>query len=134
MKKLLFILLTLILSILPSCSKYGDIGGTKIYYVIERYYNTDIPEWLPPREGNPNVLVSMTMPEGNKSEGLITVPHTTFEREYKSGMLLTIRAESVLSYTTITVKIFRDGKLWKENTATSTQYGVYAVAEVSGDI
>jgi hypothetical protein len=47
---------------------------------------------------------------------MTTMPHTTAGREYPSGMTLTITAESVPSYTTITVKIYKDGVLWKTNT------------------
>jgi hypothetical protein len=74
------------------------------------------------------------MPTGSSSVGLITTPHTTAERDYAAGMTLTVTAESVLSYTTLTVKIFKNGVLWKTNTNTATGFGNYAVAQISATL
>ena len=37
-------------------------------------------------------------------------------------------------YTTITVKIYKDGVLWKTNTNTATGFGNYAVAQISASL
>ena len=135
MRKLFIAVMVIGLFSLYSCSKDSDSGGsgTKIYYVIEGILDPTPNE--PNRTGNAvNVNVSMTMPSGSPSVGLTTTPHTTAEREYTAGMTLTITAESVPSYTTITVKIYKDGVLWKSNTNTATGFGNYAVAQISGTL
>lgn len=135
-KKLLIVVMALGLITLYACSKdssSGSGGGTKIYYVIEGILDPTPNE--PTRSGtNVDVNVSMTMPTGSSSVGLTTTPHTTAEREYASGMTLTVTAESVPSYTTITVKIYKDGVLWKTNTNTATGFGNYAVAQISASL
>ncbi len=133
-KKLLFIVINLGLIFSYSCSKddQNAPGGNEVYYVIEGIYDA-IPD-QPPREGSVFVNVSMTMPDGNLSVGQPATPYTSSKRTYSSGMTLTITAESILSYTTITVKIFRNGDLWKSNTAAETGFGNYATATVSGTL
>ncbi len=117
-----------------SCSKDDSnaSGGTQIYYVIEGVYNARPDQPIP--EGDVEAIVSMTMPSGSASQGNVLTPYTSSTREYTPGMTVTVSAESVLSYTTITVKIFRDGILWKTNSATETGYGNYAFATVSGTL
>jgi hypothetical protein len=117
-----------------SCSKEDTkvAGGNQIYYVIEGVYGS-IPNEAP-RVGQVEVIASMTMPSGSVSKGNTLTTHTSATREYPSGMTITVNAESVLSYTTITVKIYRNGTLWKTNTATATGFGKYAVATATGTL
>ncbi|MBN2349152.1 MAG: hypothetical protein JXJ22_09960 [Bacteroidales bacterium] len=132
--KLLLVLFSTGLIFLCSCSKDDDkIGsGIQVYYVIEGIYDARPDGPVP--EGQVEVIASMTMPSGGASQGLVSTPYTSSTREYTSGMTVTVYAESVLSYTTITVKIFRNGELWKTDTATEVGYGNYAVATVSGTL
>lgn len=121
--------------LISSCSKDNDGisgGGINVYYIIEGVYDP-IPD-QPEREGQVEVIASMTMPAGNASEGNVLTPYTSPAREYEQGMTITVYAESVLSYTTITVKIFRDNVLWKSNTASATGFGHYAIATISGTL
>ena len=107
-------------------------SGLNVYYVFEGVYNARPNEPIP--EGHPYVIASMTLPNGWVSQGSLLTPYTSSTGKYTSGATISVRAESVLSYTTITVKIYRDGVLWKSDTATATGYGNYAVATVSGTL
>ena len=133
-KKSFLVLSAICMILVFSCSKdeQSDTGGIKVYYVIEGIYDA-IPGQSA-RDGQVEVIASMTMPSGNSSQGNVLTPYTSETRDYASGMTVTVYAESVLSYTTITVKIYKNGTLWKTNTATETGFGNYAVATISGTL
>lgn len=134
LKKTLLIFIYAGLIIFSSCSKDEEksSAGTEIYYVVEGVYDPRPDQEIP--EGQVEALISMTMPKGNESTGDVLTPYTSSTREYESGMTVTVTAESVLSYTTIKVKIYKDGALWKESSATATGWGNYAKATVSGTL
>ena len=134
LKKLLMVLFSAFLILASSCSKddEGSNSGINVYYVVEGVYDPRPDQPIP--EGNVEVFLSMTMPNGGTSQGNVLTPYTSPTREYQSGMTLTVYAESILSYTTITVKIYRNDVLWKSNTATETGFGNYAVATISGTL
>lgn len=132
-KVLFFVFLT---AIVTSCSK-DDIGGggTKNYYVLEGVYNynPNLPAQYQ-NTGFPNLTeVALMMPSGSFSRSMsLTTPHTTAEREYPAGMTISAEAESVLTYTTITIKIYRDGKLWKEQSVAGNNS--YAFVKITATI
>jgi len=134
LRKLLMVFVSACLILAASCTKddEGSNGGINIYYVVEGVYDPRPDQPIP--EGQVEVFLSMTMPNGGDSQGNVLTPYTSPTREYESGMTLTVYAESILSYTTITVKIYRNDVLWKSNTATETGFGNYAVATVSGTL
>jgi hypothetical protein len=117
-----------------SCSKdnNGSGSGISVYYVLEGLYGSNP---VSPHTGNVLEIISdMTMPSGSNQHGLLMTPYTSVAREYTSGTTVTLRGESMLTYTTITVKLYKDGVLWKSNTTTATGPGNYAVATVTGTI
>jgi len=98
-----------------SCTKDEESSGEKIYYVIKATYDNPLDH-----DGLTNAEVThvaLTMPDGNNSvsENLST-PYTSNERDYASGMTVTATCESVLTHVTVTVEIWRNGDLWKNQT------------------
>ncbi len=134
LKKMLMVVVSACLILVSSCSKEdeGSNSGINIYYVAEGVYDPRPDQPIP--EGQVEVYLSMTMPNGGASQGNVSTPYTSPTREYQPGMTLTVYAESILSYTTITVKIYRNDVLWKSNTASATGYGNYANVTVSGTL
>jgi hypothetical protein len=132
MRKHLFIVLALVLMIALSCSKDESSNKVAVYYVIEGFYNANNPN------GNSgdeiNVLTQMTMPGGSTQTGSVRTPYTAVSRDYSPGETVTLRGESVPSFTTITVKLIKDGVEWKKFTTTANDYGQYAVATVTGTL
>jgi hypothetical protein len=114
----LFILLMFAMASFLSCSKdngNGPDSGIKIYYVIEATY--DNPQ---DHDGYTNAEVThvaLTMPSGsNSTSENLTTPYTSNERDYPSGMTIIATCESVLTHVTVTVEIWRNGTLWKNQT------------------
>lgn len=119
-----------------SCSKDNSGNGSgktiSVYYVLEGLYGNNPGN---PQTGNVlEVISDMTMPSGSNQHGLLMTPYTSVARDYTPGTTVTLRGESVLSYTTITVKLFKDGVLWKSFSTTATGPGNYAVATVTGTL
>jgi hypothetical protein len=132
MKKITFTVLAVILSIALSCSKDNSSKKVAVYYVIEGFYNVNNPYG---NTGNEiNVLTEMTMPGGSTQSGSVRTPYTAVSRDYEPGETLTLRGESVPAFTTITIKLIKDGVEWKKFTTTANDYGQYAVATVTGTI
>lgn len=132
MKNYFFPVIVVILLIAFSCSKDESSNKVAVYYVIEGFYNANNPN------GNSgdeiNVLTQMTMPGGSTQSGSVTTPYTAVSRDYSPGETVTLRGESIPSFTTITVKLIKDGVEWKKFTSTANDYGQYAVATVTGTI
>ena len=133
-KEMLMVFVSAWFVLSSSCSKDDQVNnsGTNVYYVIEGVYDARPDQPIP--EGQVEVIASMTMPNGSVSQGNVLTPYISSTREYPAGMTLIVYAESVLSYTTITVKIYKNDVLWKIDTASATGYGNYAVATVSGTL
>jgi hypothetical protein len=134
MKKILMSLAFIGLIFTYSCSKdeKGSGSSISVYYVLEGLYGTNPQN---PHTGNVLEIISdMTMPSGSNQHGLLMTPYTSVARDYTSGTTVTLRGESMLTYTTITVKLYKDGVLWKTNSATATGPGNYAVATVTGTL
>jgi hypothetical protein len=99
-----------------SCAKDNNTSsGTRIYYVINATYDN-------PQDHDGFIYgevthVALTMPSGSNStsENILT-PFTSSEKEYPSGMTVTATCESVLAHVTVTVEIWRNGVLWKNQT------------------
>jgi hypothetical protein len=134
MKKILMSAAFIGLIFVCSCSKDEKAGGggISVYYVLEGLYGNNPQN---PRTGTVLEIISdMTMPSGSNQHGLLMTPYTSVARDYTSGTTVTLRGESMLTYTTITVKLYKDGVLWKSNTTTATGAGNYAVATVTGTL
>lgn len=132
MKKITISIFAVIMIISLSCSKDSSSNKVAVYYVIEGFYNVNNPNG---NTGNAiDVLTQMTMPGGSTQSGLVTTPYTAVSRDYSPGETLTLRGESVHAFTTITVKLIKDGVEWKKFTTTANSYGQYAVATVTGTI
>lgn len=132
MRNYLFPIFALVLIIALSCSKDESSNKVAVYYVIEGFYNANNPNG---NSGNEiNVLTQMTMPGGSTQSGSVRTPYTAVSRDYSPGETLTLRGESIPPFTTITVKLIKDGVEWKKFTTTANDYGQYAVATVTGTI
>lgn len=127
--KSLLVLFSALAIFVVSCSKEDNDadGGIDVYYTIEGIFNNN-------QEGCVEVIATMTNPDGSESHGNTCTPHTSTTKSYSPGMTVSITAESVLSFSAITVNIFKNGVLWKTHSATSTGLGDYAVASVSGTL
>lgn len=101
-----------------------------LYYTVTGTYDPR-PGGAP--EGTPSILLTMTMPNGIYTDyGGTTTPFTSRTWDnYMSGMEVTITAESVPSYTTITLKVYVDGVLRGTDVQSATGFGNYATAEVT---
>lgn len=129
-KTLLFAIL--LLALMPfSCSKDEAGSGNKIYYVIKATY--DNPQ---DHDGFINAEVThvaMTMPGGtNSTSENLSTPYTSSERDYPSGMAVTATCESVLTHVTVTIEIWRNGVLWKNQTVMGSDS--YSVVTVTGTL
>lgn len=132
MRKFAYSFIAVLAFIALSCSKDSTSNKIAVYYVIEGFYNVNNPNG---NTGNSiNVLTQMTMPGGSTQQGMVTTPYTAVSRDYSPGETLTLRGESVPAFTTITVKLIKDGVEWKKFTTTANDYGQYAVATVTGTL
>jgi hypothetical protein len=132
MKRISVSILVFIMLISLSCSKDESSNKVAVYYVIEGFYNVNNPNR---NTGNAiTVLTQMTMPGGSTQSGMVTTPYTAVSRDYSPGETITLRGESVPAFTTVTVKLIKEGVEWKKFTTTANDYGQYAVATVTGTI
>jgi hypothetical protein len=117
-KTYLSVLLMMAIMLFLSCSKGGGDGaasGNKIYYVIKATF--DNPQDHGGIKNTEVTNVALTMPSGSNSvSGNLSTPHTTLERVYPSGMVVKATCQSVLTHVTVTVEIWRNGVLWKNQT------------------
>jgi len=96
---------------------------------ISIYYTID-GTWTLPQEGCVEVVATMTMPDGSESHGNTCTPFKSETQYYEPGTPLGISAEPVRDGSIVTVKIFRNGTLWKTQTTTSAASGHSATAQV----
>jgi len=119
----LFVLLVFTIASFSSCTKDESASGYTINYVIKATW--DIPaDHL--GEPNPGVThLALTTPSGSSSTSeYSSTPISIGEGwgKYSEGMTITATCESVLSHVTLTVEIWRDGKLWKTDTQLGGDY------------
>jgi hypothetical protein len=124
-------LLMIVMVSLLSCSKENAVSGNKIFYVIKATY--DNPQDHDGIIDAEVTHVALTMPGGSNSvsENLLT-PFTSSEKEYPSGMTVTATCESVLNHVTVTVEIWRNGSLWKNETVPGSEN--YTDVSVTGSL
>lgn len=97
--------------------------GINIYYTIDG-------SWATPQEGCVEVVATMTLPDGSESHGNTCTPFTSDVHCYQSGTPVCITAEPVRPGAVITVKIYRNGDLWRTRTIVSSGSGHYTSAQV----
>jgi hypothetical protein len=127
----LFGLLMIAVVSLLSCGKENADSGNKIYYVLKATY--DNPQDHDGYTDAEVTHVALTMPSGSNSvsENILT-PFTSSEKDYPSGMTVTATCESVLNHVTVTVEIWRNGALWKNQTVLGSDN--YTVVTVTGTL
>ncbi|MCF8378048.1 MAG: hypothetical protein K9H49_00640 [Bacteroidales bacterium] len=133
-KNLLFVLLIFVGASFLSCSKddSGD-GGTTINYVVKATY--DNPQDHDGRIDAEVTNLALTTPSGGNSVSLNSLTPLSIGKDwgpYPAGMTVRVTAESVLTHVTVTVEIWKNGVLWKEQTAMGTD--AYVVATATGVI
>jgi hypothetical protein len=70
------------------------------------------------------------MPDGSESHGNTCTPFKSEIHYYEPGTPLSISAEPVRAGSIVTVKIFRNGTLWKTQTTSSPEKGHSATVQV----
>jgi hypothetical protein len=116
-KSILLVVLMLAVATL-SCKKDSSASGNTINYVIKATY--DNPQ---DHAGLTNAEVThlaLTTPSGSNSVSENSTTPLSIGSgwgKYAAGMTVTATCESVLSHVTVTVEIWRDGVLWKHQTA-----------------
>lgn len=131
-KALLSVLLLAVMATFLSCTKdAGESSGTKIFYVLKATY--DNPQDHDGYTDASVTNVALTMPNGGYSTSLnLLTPFTSSEKEYPSGMTVMATCESVLSHVTVTVEIWKNGALWKEQTVLGSDN--YTIVTVTGEL
>jgi hypothetical protein len=131
-KSFFLVLFTIVSIFLISCSKDEGSKGDTINYIVKA-------TWDNPADHigeTPAVTnLAMTTPSGGNSvslHSLCPVDIGTQWGPYPAGMTVRVTAESVLTHVTVTVEIWRNGVLWKNQTAVGGNY--YAVATATGTL
>lgn len=132
--KIFFLTLFTIVAVsLLSCSKDKEPGGDSINYIVKATWDNPADHI---GEGNPAVTnLALTTPSGGNSVSLHILTPVSIGTDwgpYPSGMTVRVTAESVLTHVTVTVEIWRNGTLWKQQTAVGGNY--YAVATATGTL
>jgi hypothetical protein len=110
--------------LLSGCANHEiSDGGISIYYTIDG-------SWASPQDGCVEVVATMTLPDGSESHGNTCTPFTSDMHYYQAGTAVSITAEPVRPGAVITVKIYRNGDLWRTQTIVSSGSGHYAAAQV----
>ena len=110
--------------LLFACANHENpAAGIGIYYTIDG-------SWASPQDGCVEVVATMTMPDGSESHGNTCTPYTSDLHYYQPGTPVSITAEPVRPGAVITVKIYRNGNLWRTRTIVSSGSGHYASAQV----
>lgn len=110
-----FLMVTLVSFL--SCTKDKNASGYTINYVIKATY--DNPQ---DHDGLINAEVThlaLTTPSGSNSVSEASTTPISIGSgwgKYAAGMTVTATCESILSHVTVTVEIWRDGVLWKNQT------------------
>ncbi len=116
-KSILLVLLMFALTSFISCTKDSGSSGDTINYVIKATY--DNPQ---DHSGLTNAEVThlaLTTPSGSNSVSENSTTPLSIGSgwgKFKSGMTVTATCESVLTHVTVTVEIWRNGTLWKNQT------------------
>jgi hypothetical protein len=131
--RFLLILFSIVVVLLISCSKDKEATGDSINYVVKATWDNpaDHIGELSPAVTN----LSLTTPSGGNSVSLHSLTPVSIGTEwgpYPAGMTVKVTAESVLTHVSVTVEIWRNGVLWKNNTAVGGNY--YAVATATGTL
>jgi hypothetical protein len=116
-KSILLVLLMFAMTSFISCTKDNGSSGDTINYVIKATY--DNPQDHPGLTNAEVTHLSLTTPSGSNSVSEnATTPLSIGSGwgKYKSGMTVTATCESVLTHVTVTVEIWRNGTLWKNQT------------------
>jgi len=119
-----------------SCTKDdggSNASGDTINYVIKATY--DNPNDHDGRTNAEVTHLALTTPSGSSSvsENCSTPLSIGSEwGKYKSGMTVRATCESVLSHVTVTVEIWRNGVLWKNQTVLGGNY--YTDVTVTGTL
>ena len=132
-KRFLLILFPVVLLFLISCTKDKEAPGDSINYIVKATWDNpaDHIGELSPAVTN----LSLTTPSGGNSVSLHSMTPVSIGTEwgpYPAGMTVRVTAESVLTHVSVTVEIWKNGVLWKNNTAVGGNY--YAVATASGTL
>ena len=123
-KSLSFFLLLVVLSSFLSCTKDSNStsSGYTINYVITATY--DNPQ---DHDGLTNADVTnlaLTTPSGSNStseDATTPISIGSGWGKYHAGMTVTATCESVLAHVTVTVEIWRNGVLWKNQTVLGSE-------------
>jgi hypothetical protein len=116
-KSILLVLLILASTSFLSCKKDSGASGYTINYVIKATY--DNPQDHGGYTDAEVTHLALTTPSGSNSVSENSTTPLTIGSgwgKYKAGMTVTATCESVLSHVTVTVEIWRDGVLWKNQT------------------
>ena len=118
---------------LISCSKDKESSGTSINYIVKATWDNPAEHLgeLAPAVTN----LSLTTPSGGNSVSLHSstpISIGTSWGPYPAGLAVKVTAESVLTHVTVTVEIWRNGVLWKNQTTAGGNF--YAVATATGVI
>jgi len=135
MKTKLFsgIILMFVLAICLSCENENVSGGYTINYVVKATY--DNPQ---DHNGIVNAEVThlaLTTPSGSNSTSENSSTPLSIGSgwgKFQSGMTVTATCESVLTHVTVTVEIWKDGVLWKQQTVMGSDS--YTDVTVSGTL
>lgn len=116
-----------------SCTKDSGSSGDTINYVIKATYDNPLDH---PGLTNAEVThLALTTPSGSNSVSENCTTPLSIGSEwgkYKSGMTVTATCESVLTHVTVIVEIWRNGVLWKHQTAMGGAY--YTDVTVTGTL
>jgi hypothetical protein len=116
-KSILFVFLVFTMTSFFSCKKDSSSSGDTINYVIKATY--DNPQDHSGLTNADVTQLALTTPTGSNSvsENCSTPLSIGSDwGKYKSGMTVTATCESVLTHVTVTVEIWRNGTLWKNQT------------------
>lgn len=131
--KRFFLILFTIFLVLISCSKDKDSSGVSINYIVNATWDNPAEHIGEPAPAVTNL--SLTTPSGSNSvslHSLTPISIGTSWGAYPAGMTVKVTAESVLTHVSVTVEIWRNGVLWKNQTTVGGNY--YAVATATGTI
>jgi hypothetical protein len=128
-----FLLLLVVSASFLSCEKEsGSQGqGYKIKYVLKATYDNpqDHDGFIDAELTN----VALTTPSGGNSVSLnLLTPFSIEWDNYPAGMTVTATGESVLTHVTVTLEIWRNGVLWKQQTVLGSDN--YTVVTVTGTL
>jgi hypothetical protein len=116
-KSILLILLIVAMTSFFSCTKDDGGSGYTINYVIKATYDNPLDHSGLTYGGVTHL--ALTTPSGSNSVSEYSSTPISIGSEwgkYPSGMTVTATCESVLTHVTVTVEIWRDGVLWKNQT------------------